>query len=52
MTMGRSLSIEEEQVFLAELFAVMVRHEERINAAKQVDREPTVPAMEPPSDSE
>jgi hypothetical protein len=30
MTMSRNLSVEEEQVFWAELFAVVVRNEERI----------------------
>ena len=39
MTMSKNLSIEEEQVFWAELFAVMTRREERIRAAGQVDRE-------------
>ena len=29
MTMSKNLSIQEEQVFWEELFAVMVRHEER-----------------------
>ena len=28
--MSRNLSVEEEQIFWAELFAVMVRNEERI----------------------
>ena len=49
--MGKKLSIEEERVFWAELFAVMVRHEERIKAAEQVDRELTVTAIGPALDS-
>jgi hypothetical protein len=32
--MSKSLSIEEEQVFWAELFAVMIRREERISPQK------------------
>jgi hypothetical protein len=42
MTMGRNLSIEEEEEFWAELFAIIVRYEERIILARRVDRELTV----------
>jgi hypothetical protein len=51
MTLSRNLSIEEEQVFWTELFAVIVRREERIKVAGQVDRELAVPEWEPPLDS-
>ena len=47
MTMGRNLSIEEEQAFWAALFGVMVRHEERIRAVPRAD--PDVATDEPVS---
>jgi hypothetical protein len=42
MTMNRNLSVEEEVEFWAELFAIVVRYEERLNLARRVDRELTV----------
>ena len=41
MTIGKKPSIEEEQEFWVELFTVIVRYEERINATRHVDRELT-----------
>ena len=41
MTIGKKPSIEEEQEFWVELFAVMVRYEERIKTARRGDRELT-----------
>ena len=36
--MGRILSVEEEQKFWADLFGVMIRHEERARERAQKDR--------------
>jgi hypothetical protein len=39
--MGRTLSVEEEREFVAELFAIIVRYDETINIARLVDQELT-----------
>ena len=41
MTVGRELSIQKKQEFSAQLFGVMMRYEQRINAAQRVDQELT-----------
>jgi hypothetical protein len=39
--MGRTISVEEEREFLAELFAIIARYDETINIARLVDQELT-----------
>jgi hypothetical protein len=41
MTVGRELSIQKKQEFWAQLFGVMMRYEQRINAAQRIDQELT-----------